>query len=114
MVPLGAEARALLSALTREDDNPYAITGKLLGIHLTDLQRPWRRIREHAGLEDARFHDLRHTFASRAMALGESLTMIGKLLCPTQLQTTARYTLTWLATSSRRQPSGLAKASAGT
>ena len=35
--------------------------------------------------------DLRHSFASRALALGESLTMIGKLLGHTQVQTTARY-----------------------
>ena len=35
-------------------------------------------------------HDLRHSFASRALALGESLTMIGKLLGHTQVQTTAR------------------------
>ena len=38
-----------------------------------------------------RIHDLRHSYASRALALGESLTMIGKLLGHTQVQTTARY-----------------------
>ena len=32
-----------------------------------------------------------HTFASRALALGESLPMIGKLLGHRQVQTTARY-----------------------
>ena len=36
-------------------------------------------------------HNLRHSFASRALALGEGLPMIGKLLGHTQLQTTARY-----------------------
>ena len=91
VVPLGPEARALLSAIPREDDNPWVIAGKLPGSHLTDLQRPWRRIRKRAGLEDVRIHDLRHSFASRALALGESLTMIGKLLGHTQVQTTARY-----------------------
>ena len=91
VVPLGPEARAVLFALPREDGNPWVIAGKLPGSHLTDLQRPWRRIREHAGLEDVRIHDLRHSFASRALALGESLTMIGKLLGHTQVQTTARY-----------------------
>ena len=38
-----------------------------------------------------RIHDLRYNFASRARALGESLTMIGKLLDHTQVQTTAPY-----------------------
>ena len=45
VVPLGPEARAVLSALPREDGNPWVIRGKLPGSHLTDLQRPWRRIR---------------------------------------------------------------------
>ena len=36
-------------------------------------------------------HCLRHSFASRALALGETLPVIGKLLGHTQVQTTARY-----------------------
>jgi site-specific recombinase XerD len=38
-----------------------------------------------------RIHDLRHTFASTAVAAGQSLPMIGALLGHTQVQTTARY-----------------------
>jgi len=91
VVPLGPEARAVLADLPREEGNTWVIRGKLPGTHLTDLQRPWRRIRARAGLEDVRIHDLRHSYASRALALGESLTMIGKLLGYTQVQTTARY-----------------------
>ena len=91
VVPLGPEARAVLSAIPRDEDNPWVIAGHLPGSHLTDLQRPWRRIRKQAGLEGVRIHDLRHSFAARALALGESLTMIGKLLGHTQVQTTARY-----------------------
>ena len=91
VVPLGPDARAVLAGLRHQNDNPWVITGRLPGSHLTDLQKPWRRIRARAGLEDVRIHDLRHSFASRALALGESLTMIGKLLGHTQVQTTARY-----------------------
>ena len=80
VVPLGPEARAVLAGLSREDDNPWVISGRLPGSHITDLQKPWRRIRARAALEDVRIHDLRHSYASRALALGESLTMIGKLL----------------------------------
>ena len=36
-------------------------------------------------------HTLRHTYASRALALGESLTMIGRLLGHNKVATTARY-----------------------
>jgi len=44
-----------------------------------------------AGLEDVRNHDLRHTFASGGLLVGEGLAMIGKLLGHTQVQTIARY-----------------------
>ena len=91
MVPLSKAATAVLSSLPRDADNPWVIAGKKPGAHLTDLQHPWRRIRARAELDDVRIHDLRHSFASRALALGESLPMIGKLLGHTQVQTTARY-----------------------
>ena len=81
----------MLSAIPREDDNLWVIADKLPGSHLTDPHRPWRRIRKRASLEDVRIHDFRHTFASRALALGECLIMTGKLLGHTQVQTTARY-----------------------
>ena len=46
---------------------------------------------QRAGLEDMRIHDAGHSFASRALALGESLPMIGKLLGHARVETTARY-----------------------
>ena len=48
-------------------------------------------VRAEAGLDGVRIHDLRHSWASRALALGESLSMIGKLLGHTRIETTARY-----------------------
>ena len=91
MVPLSGAAVSVLSALPRPEDNRWVIVGRKPGAHLTDLQYPWRRIRARADLDDVRIHDLRHSFASWALALGESLPMIGKLLGHTQVQTTARY-----------------------
>jgi integrase len=90
-VYLGEAAVAVLKKIKKLDDNPYVITGKKDGNYLTDLQHPWRRIRAKAKLDDVRIHDLRHSFASNAIALGISLSMVGKLLGHTQIQTTARY-----------------------
>jgi integrase len=90
-VHLGEAAVALLEALPRVTDNQYVIVEKKENTHLTELQHPWRRIRKAAGLDDVRIHDLRHTFASGGLLVGEGLAMIGKLLGHTQVQTTARY-----------------------
>ncbi|PHS21044.1 MAG: integrase [Robiginitomaculum sp.] len=81
----------VLKALQRFNDNPFVIIGKNKGQYVTDLQKPWRRIRCNANLNDVRIHDLRHTYASFAAMAGHSLPMIGKLLGHTQAQTTARY-----------------------
>ena len=91
VIPFGKTAAAILKGIEKLDDNPYVITGKKPGSHLTDLQHPWRRIRSKAALDGVRIHDLRHSYASGALALGEGLPMIGKLLGHTQVQTTARY-----------------------
>ncbi len=91
IVHLGAPAVAVLQGIEREDGSPWVIAGRKRGSHLTDLQHPWRRIRTRAGLDDVRIHDLRHSFASGGLLVGEGLPMIGKLLGHTQVQTTARY-----------------------
>ncbi|PIR39746.1 MAG: integrase [Alphaproteobacteria bacterium CG11_big_fil_rev_8_21_14_0_20_39_49] len=75
----------------RPIDNPYVIWGRNAGAYINNIQKPWRRFRTMAGLEDVRIHDLRHSFASFAVSKGMSLPMIGKLLGHTQVQTTARY-----------------------
>jgi integrase len=90
-VHLGQSALDVLRGLPRVAENPYVIVGKRQASYLTDLQHPWRRMRAAAGLEGVRIHDLRHTFASGGLAVGEGLSMIGKLLDHTQIQTTARY-----------------------
>ena len=91
LVAIGSAAVNVFKSIARLADNPYVITGQVKGQHLTDMQRPWRRIRKRAGLDDVRIHDLRHSCASDALQLGEDLPMIGNLLGHTQVQTTARY-----------------------
>lgn len=90
-IPLNGPALKVLADAERVEGNPYVIVGTGEGAHLTDLQKPWRRVRKAAGLEDVRIHDLRHTFASEAVMGGESLPMVGRILGHTQAQTTSRY-----------------------
>ena len=91
VISLPPIAVELLAGLSRDLDGPWVIPGRYPGTHLRDLADAWKVIRTRAGLDDVRIHDLRHSFASRALALGESLPMIGNLLGHSQVETTARY-----------------------
>ena len=91
VVPLSPSAVKLLAGLPRMEGNPWVIPGRKRGAHMSALDDAWKVIRARAGLDGVRIHDLRHSYASRALALGESLPMIGKLLGHTQVETTARY-----------------------
>ena len=90
-VPLSPAACAVFAEIPRLAGNPFVFPGRRPGAHLSGIFAPWRRARERAGLEDLRLHDLRHSFASRALALGESLPAIARLLGHARVQTTARY-----------------------
>lgn len=56
-----------------------------------DLRRAWTTILRSAGVPAARMYDLRHTFASAALAAGQSLSVVGLLLGHKKAQTTMRY-----------------------
>ena len=91
MVPLSPAAARVLVDLSRIKGNPWVIPGFKPNRHLADLNHYWDRVRERADLQDVRIHDIRRSFASRALALGESLSMIGKLLGHNKIETTSRY-----------------------
>ena len=91
MVPLPPKSAEILAGLSRTPDSPWVFPGKKKGTRLVNLNDSWDRVRKRARLDGVRLHDLRHTYASRALALGESLPMIGQLLGHRMVNTTARY-----------------------
>ena len=93
-VPLSPAAGRILRQRSKRRcvrDGPWVFPGRAPGSQLRDVGVQWRKLRTWADLGDLRLHDLRHSFASRALALGESLPAIGRLLGHTEVQTTARY-----------------------
>ncbi len=60
-------------------------------IDASNLRRPFVLAREKAGIEDVRFHDLRHTFATRLVQAGMDLYKVSKLLGHKSLAMTIRY-----------------------
>ena len=91
MVPMTAAALDVLDAIPRSPGIPWVIPAQKGKGRLSDLYHYWRPVRAQAGLHDVRLHDLRHSYASRALALGEGLPVIGRLLGHKEVATTARY-----------------------
>jgi integrase len=55
----------LLSLQTESGDTEYVFVNRKTGQPRTDVKRGFRSACREAGLEDFRFHDLRHTAATR-------------------------------------------------
>jgi integrase len=84
-------ALAVLKTLPCFATNPHVLPGERPGAAFVGIQKPWQRVRALAGLPGVRIHDLRHAFASTAVAAGDSLFIVGKLLGHRQASTTERY-----------------------
>src|SRR5688572_8277620 len=87
--PVEVELRSLKQdASADEHVFSYAHTG----LKLTTFRHAWEGACKKAGISGLRFHDLRHTFATRLRAKGVHEMDIMTLLGHTTLQMTSRYT----------------------
>jgi integrase len=91
VVPVANAPLALLRTLPRVAGNPHILPSSKTEGHLVGLQKVWEGLRVKADLPDVRLHDLRHSFASAAVAQGESLFLVGKVLGHRQARTTEVY-----------------------
>jgi integrase len=85
---LSEAAIAVLRAIPRV--GPYIIAGGRNG-PFRGLSQSWIRVRGLRSLDDVRFHDLRHSYASAALKAGIPLATVGKLLGHKRAATTERY-----------------------
>ena len=90
IVYLNRQAHAVLDAMPNKADTGLVFPS-VRGDKPIALSPIWHEIRRHAALPDVRLHDLRHSFASIAIADGISLVVIGKLLGHALAETTERY-----------------------
>jgi len=88
---IGTEVRALLAALPRLPSQKRVFVAKGSKDIVQSISWVWLKARTAANIEHVRLHDLRHSFASHAAAMSETLPMIGKLLGHASVQSTARY-----------------------
>jgi integrase len=90
-VPLSPQAVALLADMRKAATGRFLFPGQSAERPLVEIKRFWASACRQAGIEGARLHDLRHTYASVLASSGLSLPIIGALLGHSQAATTQRY-----------------------
>ena len=90
-IPLNAGALQVLNDQKRLTGNDHVFPAFRGDGHYEGTPKVWERVRKTAGLSDVRLHDLRHSFASIAVAGGASLPIIGALLGHAHSATTQRF-----------------------
>lgn len=101
-IPLSIEMRAILWPLQNADPDVVFCyvaqrtkagrkRGEWYPITHNGLSSEWQRARAAAGLDDYRWHDNRHTRATRLLRKTGNLKMVQKLLGHTRIETTVRY-----------------------
>lgn len=91
-IPLNAEARAVLTEWKKQvPDSGYVFPGKEDGKPLVEIKTAFTRLLKRAGIENFRWHDMRHHFASRLVMAGVDLNTVRELLGHADLTMTLRY-----------------------
>ena len=88
---LSSAARGILDDLPRSGSWVFPSPNSHVHVQPAVFRNFWRKVRAEAGLEDVRCHDLRHTYASVALAHGETVITIGRLLGHNDPATTLKY-----------------------
>lgn len=91
-IPINTSLHDLLRRLNfTRGGSRYVFENPKTGKPFKDLKRGWESALKKAGIEDMRFHDLRHTFASHFLMNGGDLYTLKEILGHKDITTTARY-----------------------
>lgn len=102
IVPMHAHVKRLMTTLSQAAQRREKATNhnpKPIAVETCDdrifqidwIEKLWRKTCERAKIKDLRFHDLRHTFATRLAAQGVDAFAIARLLGHAKVEMTARY-----------------------
>jgi integrase len=83
-IPMNSVLQRVLRSIPRTTTSPYVFEG-------TDPAKWLQRVCQTAGVRNFRWHDTRHTFASRLVMAGVPIRHVAELMGHSEIQTTMRY-----------------------
>ena len=90
-VPLNTQARRILERQSR-GESPFVFPSPRDPSRPRGVNLPlWYRVRQEAGIEDCRLHDLRHSHASHAVMNGVPVPVVSRMLGHSNVRITLRY-----------------------
>jgi site-specific recombinase XerD len=94
-IPLNDDAHDILFSWREQSekrgDNDLIFPSPKTGEKLENARRSWEGVLREAGIENFRWHDMRHDFASQLVMRGVDLTVVCGLLNHSNLKLTMRY-----------------------
>ena len=90
-IPLNPEAFATLTEWRSDSESTEWVFPGQSGQPMKSIKSAWQHLLVKTGIQDFRWHDLRHTFASRLVMNGVDLNTVRELLGHADLTMTLRY-----------------------
>jgi len=92
-VPLNSEVASVFKTWKSTEVEPgwFVFSGSTTTTPLTEARKAWRGVLKTARIASFRFHDLRHTFASKLVMAGVDLNTVRELLGHRKISMTLRY-----------------------
>jgi len=91
-IPLNKEVETVINIwLEQQPKKKWYVFPNKSGNRFTDIKKGWGSVLSQAGIDNFRFHDLRHDFASQLVMKGVPLNTVRDLLGHADIATTLRY-----------------------
>ena len=92
VIPIADKHREELKQLCKGiDSDDYLFKNPKTGFPYVDIKKAFNTAKEQAGIKNFRFHDLRHTFATRLVMANVPIVTVMALMGHKKIETTMRY-----------------------